>query len=123
MKNIFLGLIFAAVLLPQVSFATADPQWITFIKSQDVEAQAFFAGQGNERGAFIQQHPDIIAKTDSDAKAWADHHQPGTTMPPPSDATLVALTQKQLADKLAFLSKLNQDRQAFLAAHPGISTN
>jgi len=153
MKKISLGLILALVLLPQVSFAqnettsdtnpasvetntlpvaaspivaTVSPQLAAFNAQQSAAAQAFFAGQAQERGQFMQAHADVMAKHDARFKALlaismaqrTGKSTSGLATPPDEDPRLAAFISKQQSDKGAFLGKQAQDKQAFLAANP-----
>jgi len=126
MKNICPRLIFMLVLLPQVSFgadqaSVVDPRVAACNKIEDVESNAFFAQQVQERAAWIKAHQALIAKQDligTWGMAQNDAQRTGSTfsdpIPPPltseEQSIFDAFKEKQQSDKEAFFSKFYPER-------------
>ena len=127
MKNLILGSVLIFVFLPQISFGATQPTSLTltaFNDQQNSEAAAFFGQQAADRAAFIKTNAAIVAKQElrfKRLKELRDAQRTGASTatikaPPDEDAIFAAFVAKQQAEKLAFLSKLAQEKQNFLSS-------
>jgi len=128
MKKIILALFVITGFLTQISFAIS-PALDAFNQQQGAESGAFWAQQAKERDDFGKQHADALANHDKHFKATHDLDMArrsgkstvGLENPPADDPAFSAFVAKQQSDKEAFFAKLNQEREAFLSANPGIN--
>ena len=123
MKKIILLPILTLVLMTQMPFnAKAD------LSPADQASVAFYEKQAQEREAFIQQHPDLVAKLDAEGKAVlarkdaeriAKEHggelPAGAVVIPPT-TPLTSDDKSTLAD---FLAKQKADKEAFQPGKTG----
>ena len=137
MKNVYLGLIFMLVLLPQVSFGQTTPTTpttpttttqtntvtnsleTTCLNKYQADGITFFTKQGAERSDWIKAHQDVLAKQDEVVHRWGEHRRKAiedakksgdwTKVPP---GVLPAFTDSGAA---SFVAKQQSDKMAFMA--------
>ena len=131
MKNILLGAAFILLLIPQISFAQTPsvgetvPANFTNLSGVacnelDNTSVAFFGWQASERSDFGKANPNSMIAHDKhfkmklaiDMAARTGQSTAGLPAPTDDDPLFMSFQSKQLNDKLAFLSKFDQAKQA-----------
>jgi hypothetical protein len=129
MKNIFVCGFIVLLLIPKISFAQAVgetvPSQFTNLSGVacnelDNTSVAFFQWQASEREDFGKANPNSMTAHDKyfkmklaiDMAARTGQSTAGLPAPTPDDPLFMSFESKQLNDKLAFLSKLQQAKQS-----------